>query len=84
VTNKVLNLKKENNWGIEKEDGEIVTDEKEVAEAFNHYFIDKIENLKSNIDQNMVEDPLARLKKKMKNNKNTLEFKTITQKQLRI
>jgi DNA polymerase II small subunit/DNA polymerase delta subunit B len=74
VTNEVLNPRKENDWRIEKEDGEVVTDEKEVAEAFNHYFIDKIFKLNSNIDQNMVEDPLALLKKKMKNKKDTLEF----------
>ena len=44
-------------------------------------FIDKIEQLKSGIDVSLVEDPLVRLKEKMKNNKTTLEFKTITGKQ---
>ena len=45
-------------------------------------FIDKVEQLKSGIDVSLVEDPLVRLKEKMKNNKTTLEFKTITGKQL--
>ena len=83
VTNEVLNPRKENDWKIEKEDGDIVTDEKGVADAFNRYFVDKIEKLKGNIDQSMVEDPLVRLKEKMKNNKHKLEFKAITQKQLK-
>ena len=47
-----------------------------MAEAFNVYFIEKIEQLKANINPNLVEDPLVRLKEKMKDNKSTLEFKT--------
>ena len=53
-----------------------------MAEAFNEYFVDKVEQLKNGIDKTLVEDPLVRLKERMKNNKTELEFKTITQKQL--
>ena len=83
VANEVLNPKKENTWKIETEDGEVLTGETEVADAFNSFFIEKVDKLKTSIDQKLVEDPLARLKERMKNNKNTLEFKPVSQKQLR-
>ena len=84
VANDVLNPGKENSWKITGESGEVIVDEVEVAEAFNDFFIDKIEQLKNSIDKTLVEDPLLRMKEKMKNNTNTLEFKKITQKQLAI
>ena len=59
-----------------------MADDLEVAEMFNDYFIDKIEQLKNNIDKTLIEDPLVRLKEKMKNNTQVLEFKPITPKQL--
>ena len=61
---------------LKNEDGCTISDEQEVAEAFNVYFIEKIEQLEANINPNLVEDPLVRLKEKMKDNKSTLEFKT--------
>ena len=82
VANDVLNPRKENEWKIINKDGTVVSDELEVAETFNDFFIDKIDQLKNNIDKTIVEDPLVRLKEKMKSNTKKLEFKQITQKQL--
>jgi len=82
VANEVLNPKKENDLKIINTEGKILAEEKEVAEAFNEYFIEKIQLLKENIDRTKVEDPLARLREKMKNNTQKLEFKPVSRKQL--
>ena len=50
--------------------GESVVDEKEVAEAFNEYFIKKIDDLKDGIDQNLKKYPLEKLAEKMRDNRN--------------
>ena len=39
----------------------IISEDLEVAESFNKYFVDKIESLKENIDKNLITDPLAKL-----------------------
>ena len=49
---------------------------------FNDFVIEKVDLLKKEIDKSLAEDPFIKLKEKMKNNKNKLEFKTISQKQL--
>ena len=82
IANDVLNPRKETEWNIIDKDGKNLKDELSVAETFNEYFIDKVEQLKKGIDKSLVEDPLVRLKERMKNNKTKLEFNTITQKQL--
>ena len=82
VANDVLNPKKENDWKVINKDGTQVTEELEVAEVFNEFFVEKVNQLKNGIDPIMKEDPFVRLQEKMKNNKCRLEFKTITQKQL--
>ena len=84
IANDVLNPRKESNWSITNPDGQKITDEGEVAEVFNDFFIEKVEKLKKNIDISLVEDPLVRLENRMKENKNKLEFKEITEKQLGI
>ena len=76
-----MNPRKETEWNIVSEDGSIITEEEKVAEAFNGFFIEKVEKLKKNIDPGLVEEPLIRLKEKMKVNNNVLEFKEITAKQ---
>jgi hypothetical protein len=45
------------------EDGKIIEDEKEIGNIFNSFFIEKIINLRENIDQTMVKDPTEKLKK---------------------
>ena len=41
------------------------SDEEKIANNFNEHFHKKISDLKKNADQEMVEDPLARLRKRM-------------------
>ena len=50
-------------------------DEKEVAEKFNEYFVEKIALLKQDIDKTLIKDPLEKLANKMKNNKNRFSLK---------
>ena len=50
----------------------LISDEKEVADKFNEFFVDKIKNLKDNIDPSKIVDPLLHLKKKM--SKKNLKF----------
>ena len=54
----------ENEWSL-KEEGEIITNETEIAEVFNEFFITEIQDLKGNIDPNGVEDPEEKLKEKL-------------------
>ena len=46
---------------IKANDGES-RDSQVIANCFNDFFVTKIENLKSNIDKNLIEDPLQKLK----------------------
>ena len=82
VAKEVLNPRKETEMKMVDENGTEMTDEQEIAESFNSFFTDKIEKLKKNIEPSMIEDPLTRLKEKMKGNTQKLEFKKVTQKQL--
>ena len=41
------------------EDDKLIDDEKEVANKLNEFFIEKIKNLKDNIDVTKVVDPLT-------------------------
>ena len=74
IANEVMNPKGEVSWKIEKEPGEEINDDQEVAESFNDFFTEKIVQLKKNIDPSLVTNPLERLREKMKHNKNKLEF----------
>ena len=51
--------------------------------SFNSFFIKKIEDLKANVDPNLVSDPLKELKDKMSSNSNKFELKTINMKSLK-
>ena len=48
VTKDIINPKKENEWSIKGENDDVITDKVEVANAFNKFFISKIEKLKDN------------------------------------
>ena len=82
VANEVLSPKSESEWIVLNKEGQPTKEEPVIAELFNEFFITKVEDLKKGIDPTKIEDPLKRLKEKMKNNKLSLEFKTITPKQL--
>ena len=51
----------EQNWRIKIEDVTI-TDEQEIANEFNHFFINKIAALKENIPKERISDPLEKMK----------------------
>ena len=59
-----------------------ITEDTEVATKFNKYFVDKIENLKSQIDPNLITDPLAKSKDKVKNLNLKFSLKRLTVKEV--
>ena len=50
LANEVVKPKKETEWNLKSQDGSTVTEELEVAEKFNNFFVNKIEQLKNNIN----------------------------------
>ena len=82
VANEVLNPRKKAEWSIINKNGDTVIEDEDVSEAFNEFFINKVEELKKGIDVTKMEDPLARLKERLKKNTSTLEFKIVTRQQL--
>ena len=62
IVNEIITSpKSESTWRL-NENGTIIEQESEIAEIFNSFFVDKIQDLKQNIDQNLLEDPLIKLK----------------------
>ena len=53
------------------------------ANAFNDFFVTKIQKLKDSIDKDCIEDPLKKVRTKMKPNNSKFSLKKITQKQLK-
>ena len=74
--------KNENYWAL-IEENETITDEKIIAEKFNHYFVNKIEDLKARIDPTKVKEPLSKLKKKMEGKNLSFTLKTVTERNVR-
>ena len=62
------------------ENGKTIEDEKEVADVFNNFFVEKIQDLKDNIDQTLVEDAFKRLKEKMEPMKLKFSLKKVSEK----
>ena len=81
VVNDVIKPKKENEWMLKEEEKEI-KDEQIIADTFNKFFIDKIDALKANIDQEYIEDPLERLEAKLKKKNLVFKLKKIRKKEL--
>ena len=82
VVNDIIAPNSETSWKL-NEAGKILEDEKEIAEVFNEYFVEKIEKLKENIDKRYVEEPLEKLKKKMENKNLKFTLKTTTETKVR-
>ena len=82
ITNEVTNPRKENEWKIKIKE-EIISDEMIIANAFNDFFVTKIQKLKDSIDKDYIEDPLKKVRTKMKPNNSKFSLKKITQKQLK-
>ena len=55
-----------------------LTEAREVAEAFNKFSVDKISNLKANIDPNFVKDPLTKIAEKMKHKNLDFKIRTVS------
>ena len=72
VVNDVLKPSKGSQWRLNL-DNEITEDEEKIANAFNNFLIEKIENLKNGINKNDIKDPLLKLKEKV--NEKNLSFK---------
>ena len=78
IVNELTKPKEDKRW-ILKEGEQDITDEKEIAEIFNSYFIDKIEDLKKNIDNSQVKDPTEKLREKVKNKNLHFKIRTVTE-----
>ena len=61
----------------------MIENEKEIADIFNDYFIEKIETLKRNINKEYVKDPLEKLKRKMERKNLKFKLKTVTEKKVK-
>ena len=67
-----------------REGEEEITDEKEIVEIFNDFFIQKkIEGLKNNIDPTKIKDPLEKLKDKIKSKNLNFLLKTLSVEKVR-
>ena len=64
VINEVTKPKEDKQWTL-REGGREIHDENEIAEIFNQFFIQKIEDLKDNIDATQIKDPTEKLKEKI-------------------
>ena len=49
----------------------------DIADKFNDFFVEKIVNLKANIDKDFVSDPLSKLKEKQKDSNLRFSLKTV-------
>ena len=74
VINKVTKPKEDKQWAL-KEGEEEIRDEKEIAEIFIQFFIQKIEDLRDNIDATQIRDPTKNLQEKVKAKRLHFTFK---------
>ena len=63
IVNEIIKPKSSPHIVLNTNDGEL-TDDLEIANKFNEYFIQKIEDLKEKIDPTLIKDPLARIHEK--------------------
>jgi hypothetical protein len=61
-------------------DEEVIEKEEEIANIFNNFFIEKMLLLKDGINQKFVQEPLAKLRKKMEQKNIKFSLKTVTEK----
>ena len=64
--------------GVKKDDGTSTKDSGEIANTFNDFFVTKIENLKSNINQKYVTNPLEKLEEAMAQKREIFSLKTVS------
>jgi hypothetical protein len=76
IVNEIVKPKSQSSIVINGPSGEI-SNEQEVANSFNAYFVEKISALKENVNQNLTEDPLERIRKKLKNKNLAFKLQTV-------
>ena len=81
VVNEVIAPRVKSQWEL-NEDGLMIKEEQEIANTFNKFFVSKIQNLRTNINQNYVEDPLEKLRKKMVKKNIKFSLKTVSEKKV--
>ena len=81
VVNEVIAPRVKSQWEL-NEDGLMIKEELEIANTFNKFFVSKIQNLRTNINQNYVEDPLEKLRKKMVKKNIKFSLKTVSEKKV--
>ena len=72
------NPNKDANFELKREDGTITNDKSEVAKTFNKFFVEKVADLKNNIDQKYVGNPLEKLEVEMASKKVSFTLKTVS------
>ena len=77
IINDIMNPRNDSPITINTAEG-TVTSEQEVANTFNEYFIEKINNLKTNIDPNLTRDPLEKIEAKMKDRNLRFKLRTVS------
>ena len=77
IVNDILKPRNENPITINTTRGDI-SDEQEVADTFNEYFVTKIAKLKTSINPNQMKDPLERIKAKMENKNLKFRIRTVS------
>ena len=77
VVNEIIKPRLDNKITINGPEGEI-SEEQEVADTFNTFFIKKVADLKDKIDHNLLRDPLEKIRQKTKDMNLSLKIKTVT------
>ena len=78
IVNEVTKPKEDQVWRLKEESG-VIEEEKEIAEVFNKFFVEKIEKLKEGIDKDYVKEPLEKLKKKLEKKNLKFSLKTVSE-----
>ena len=77
IINDIIKPRSSASLTVRTPEGEI-SDEEEIAEVFNQFFVDKINTLKANIDKSDQADPLEKIKNKVKDMNLKFSVKTVT------
>ena len=77
--NDILRPNKGKSEIILSENNEVITNKSEVASIFNTFFVQKIETLKSKIDQKYKKDPLLKLKNQLKDRSQLFSLRTTSE-----
>ena len=82
VVNEIIKPKSDHKIVLTSDQGD-VTEDMEVATRFNEFFVKQIETLKEKIDPSLINDPLARIQKKVENMNLKFSIRQVTVKEVR-